>query len=745
VTDQQRKTRQTLVARFRGVARERLQRLNTAFVELEQNPDDGDSWSMVLREIHTLKGEAKLMGFADVNLVAHKLEDLLLHARDRKLKVQPRFADFVLEGFDVVTLLLDKQAGGEVSGVDLNTFVGSADRLLSGAPAAAPRPAAPTQQLPAGGGLELATPGEPRKRTTLRVDVHKLDTLAELSGDLLRQRAGSENALHRIGQISECLRDELRALKLVISGPQPAGQAGGQGLQELWADLNEAQARLEDLQGQLASTLYLTRDEIFEGRNRLDELEDAVRDLRLLPLSSLLGRYPRAIRDMAKEQGKQVSVSATGGEIEIDKQVLDQLGEPLLHLIRNAVDHGLEPPQERVRAGKGESGSVSLEARQSGSMIEIEVRDDGRGVQQEDIRQAVVAAGVMSMTAAGKLRSGELLQMLFRPGLSTRARATDLSGRGIGLDVVKERIESLGGSVQLHSLEGQGTRVGLTVPVSMALMRVLVMELGDGYYAVPLHAVSAVTEVAPEQQFPAGNGLAFSFEDALIPLHPLERLLEIPSRDGQPTERPRVVVVHARGRQVGLEVRGVMGERELVQRPLDPFLEAVPLVIGMAVLEHSQPTLILNVSELVSLALRSTLRPVQEPDSEQPARQRSVLLVEDSELTRDMLDGVLSAMGHQVLDAANGRDALEKLQQSRPDLVITDLEMPVMDGFDLIAAIRGSETLRELPIIVLTSRGSEEDKRRAAELGADAYLVKSKFREEILEQTVDRFLDPGGR
>jgi CheY-like chemotaxis protein len=196
---------------------------------------------------------------------------------------------------------------------------------------------------------------------------------------------------------------------------------------------------------------------------------------------------------------------------------------------------------------------------------------------------------------------------------------------------------------------------------------------------------------------------------------------------------------------VGLQVPGVLGERELVQRPLDPFLEATPLFIGTGVLEHSQPTPILNVSELVTLALRSTLRSPAEEERPAAAGERSVLLVEDSELTRDMLDGVLAAMGHRVLDAANGRDALDKLQQHRPDLVITDLEMPVMDGFELIEAIRGREPLRDLPIIVLTSRGSDDDRRRAADLGADAYLVKADFREEILEQTVNRFLTPGGR
>ncbi len=737
--DQRARARKVLIEKFRAVAAERIERLNNAFLALEKAPDDAEAATLVLREIHSLKGEAKLMGFADINLIAHRTEDLLLYAKARGYRVEQEVADLILKGLDIISLLLNKEAGGEKPAIDLSAFLSRADQAMGQPPPDRPAAVAEPATLPEA--PTLSSSREPREASSLRVETQKLDLLTALVGDLLRSQrqtldtytalTRSCEAWRKVAQtLQPQVRQRLRALDLSLPQQDRALMA-----------LDEPLRTLGAIQAEIAALISHALEESYSGGDQLARLEATVKDLRLLPLSSLLLRYPRAVRDLASEQGKKAQTQIVGGEIEIDKHVLDQIEEPLLHLIRNAVDHGLEGPAERRDAGKPEVATLQLSARQVGTQVEITVFDDGRGLSTKLIRRAALARGLLTQERAPALDSEALFSLLFTPGFTTREAATDLSGRGIGLDVVKSRVEALGGSVRIQSLYGQFTKVILCVPVTVALLRVLVFRVQRGTCAIPSGALRSVLRFDPAQVEPLGSREVYRHDGEVLPLSNLGKLFGLaPAAD--PAAR-RVIVVEDRGQRLALLTDQVLGEREIVQRPADPFLSEMPLVAGTAVLEYAQPATILNVAALLRLAQRSGHLPAGKDLPEEDLPARCVLLVEDSELTRDMLEDILRSMGHNVIEAANGRDALTRIAERRPDLVITDLEMPLMDGFELIQNIRATPGVEDVPIVVLTTRGSRSDKERAAELGADAYLVKSSFQEGILQETLKRFLQTG--
>jgi two-component system, chemotaxis family, sensor kinase CheA len=740
------KTRLALLDKFKTLAGERIERLNNGLVELEKDPQNEAAAAGVLREIHTLKGEAKLMGFADINLVAHRTEDLLMLAKQRQFRISPELADAILKGFDIIGYLLRKQIGGESVAVDLGAFLAEVDQLRGDKPAP-PHPPSPAAAAP----TSAPSPApEPRRaapppidlqgETSIRVDIKKLDRLSDLMADLMRYQLKRQHSLGELWSLGEQWRRGLQQLQTQIATTPQEDKLSAEDVAWTMVLLREHVAQLSALLVSFREVLLPARNELFEDADCLNALESTVREIRMLPLSSLFGRYPRAIRDLAREQGKSVNVVVHGGEIEMDKQVLDRIGEPLLHIFRNAVDHGLETPAERRAGGKPEEGTITLLARQAGSHIEIVVADDGRGISTQLIRQTAVRSQLMSRAEAEELTEEELLLLVFRPGFSTKAQATEVSGRGIGLEVVKDRVEGLGGSVQIESTPRRGTRILLEVPLSVALLRALVVACDPGSFAIPSHSLQTIVEVAPKELVPTGDGQAIRLEGALVPVFSLRALLGLsPSSPAAGEAAGRIVVMQSHGHRLALQIDRVVGERDLIHRPLDPFVGGLRLFIGAAVVEQSMPILILNVPELFRLSEHRPGRHLGSLAAERGQAERVVLLVEDSEMTRDMLAGIVTSMGCRILEAANGRDALERIRQQRPSLVITDLEMPIMDGFELIEQIRTALGLKDVPIVVLSSRGSAEDKKHAAELGADAYLVKAEFREENLVEMINRF------
>jgi two-component system chemotaxis sensor kinase CheA len=463
-------------------------------------------------------------------------------------------------------------------------------------------------------------------------------------------------------------------------------------------------------------------DELGHGERLLDELKDAAIGMRTLPLSSLIGGLPRAVRDIAQAEGKDVELVVIGADTELDRVILESLHEPLAHLLRNAVAHGIESPAERQRAQKPAQGRVELRAEQRGGLVEITVSDDGRGVAKELLEQAHGEEG--------------LADVLARAGYSTAGDVTELAGRGVGLDAVKVHVESFGGALHVRSEPGRGTEVSLLLPLALALLDVLLVERGASVYGLPLATV--------EEGLSVGDTLSLEGRPALelrgqsIPLYDLAHVVGMVAPPLR--ERPPAIVVAAGGRRVAVACDSLLGEEEVVVKSLGPLLAGVAGYLGAAILGDGRVALLLDAGSLTRGP--ASAAPVQAPAPPRPERvARRVLVVEDSFTVRELQRSILQAAGYDVETARNGVEALERLRTvDTIELVLTDVEMPEMDGFALTEAIRQDAERGSLPIVILTTRADEEDRRRGIEAGADAYMVKRSFDQQALLETVERLV-----
>jgi two-component system, chemotaxis family, sensor kinase CheA len=464
-------------------------------------------------------------------------------------------------------------------------------------------------------------------------------------------------------------------------------------------------------------------DELDLGDRLLGALQDAAIQTRTLPFGSITGPFPRAIRDIANAEGKEVELVVQGTETELDRVILEGISEPLVHMLRNAVAHGIETPAERLAAGKETRGRVVLAAEQRGGLVAVIVSDDGRGVSPELLAQAA--------------REGSLVDLLARPGFSTRTEVSDLAGRGVGFDVVKAHVESFGGSLQIESEPGAGMSVTLLLPLTLALLDVLLVERGSHVFGVPLASVQEAVAVTETLSLTGRTSL--ELRGTSIPFGDLAELL---GADAPPLPpRAPAIVVAAGGRRVALACDRLIGESEVVVKALGPLLGSVSGYLGAAILGDGRVALLLDPASATSSSPRA--RPseaVTAADAEQSAA-RTLLVVEDSFMVRELQRSILEAAGYRVVTAKHGVDALEQLAaHSEIDLVVTDVDMPEMDGLTLTAAIRASAEWQALPIVIVTSRHNDEDRRRGVEAGADAYMVKDSFDQHALLDTVARLV-----
>jgi len=464
-------------------------------------------------------------------------------------------------------------------------------------------------------------------------------------------------------------------------------------------------------------------DELDLGDRLLGALQDAAIQTRTLPFGSITGPFSRAIRDIANAEGKDVELVVRGTETELDRVILEGLSEPLVHMLRNAVAHGIELPAERLDAGKDARGRVVLAAEQRGGLVAVIVSDDGRGVSTELLAQAA--------------REGSLVDILARPGFSTRTEVSDLAGRGVGFDVVKAHVEGFGGSLQIESTPGSGMSVTLLLPLTLALLDVLLVERGTHVIGVPLASVQEA--VAVTETLSLTGRKALELRGTSIPFDDLAELL---GADAPPLPpRAPAIIVAAGGRRVALACDRLIGESEVVVKSLGPLLGSVTGYLGAAILGDGRVALLLDPGSATSPSPRARQTETVAPAPIEQGAARTLLVVEDSFMVRELQRSILEAAGYRVVTARHGVEALEQLAaHSEIDLVVTDVDMPEMDGLALTAAIRASAEWQAIPVIVVTSRHSDEDRRRGVEAGADAYMVKDSFDQHALLETVTRMV-----
>lgn len=579
----------------------------------------------------------------------------------------------------------------------------------------------------------VAAPIAVSSEETIRVAIAKLDNLMAQIGELLVSKMNAEDRAA-----------EMRVIRYQFAGwpkiwreiktllPQVSGDAG----RRLAEILMHYQDQFQEMAQEVSHFDQRLRQDTLRLGIIASQLQDNVRHVRMVPFETLVPGLQRAVRDAAHSERKQVTFQVIGGDVELDKKVLETLKDPLLHMLRNAVSHGIETPEERERAHKPAEGSVTLALQQRGAEVRITVRDDGKGFDLAALRHAGSEKGNYSLDE--RASQDEVIGLAFLPGMTTSAQVTALSGRGVGLDIVRQRIEALQGRIQVENNPGLGAIIHLLVPITLTMTRGLLVQVGDERYVLPLLAIEKI--VVPSQRFMLEGRTMLTVDGSTLPLVPLSSLLERPETSLDEVSGLAVIMVVAEQR-LALLVDDVLTEQELAVKPLGKPLARVRNVAGAAVMGDGKPVVILNAADLVKSAKGARkVAAVQNLVGEQEKEVAHILVVDDSITTRTLEKNILETAGYDVTTATDGREALRRIKEQHIDLVVSDVQMPNMDGIALTRTLRESGEFKDIPLILVTSLESREDRERGLVAGANAYIVKRGFDQAELLKTVQQLV-----
>ena len=774
--------REKLLGQFRELLVERLEKIGRSLMQLESGPD-ADAGKQALRELHGLKGEARMMGFADINALVHEMEEVVRVTEPLAYGLSAASIDALLVASDAVTALsgagearaeapdvprllewLKQRVQAEQArvGGPGAEVAGPAPAATRPPPAATPgparSPAAPpvpglSPQPPAAGGTAgprpstppLPPPSGPTPRPSAPPPASSPDGTPRTG----RHDTRIEGVVRLTQQSLEVLTSTVNSLlqrnrrRELVAGRRLHLVKELQSLQRVAEDLGAAGAALAGRLGRakdLAAELHRDQKLLANEELRdLTQLSEEVQAARMLPLGVLFEVYPRMVRDLARDLGKDVDLKVEGEDTRVDRSVLEALKDPLLHLVRNALDHGLEPRAEREVAGKPSKGRITLRARREGERLVISVADDGRGLDPRRLRAAAVRKGLLAAEDAERLTDAEAMDLIFLAGFSSRETVTDVSGRGVGLDAVRTRMAATGGEVTVDSTVGEGSTFTLRVPVSLTVAPLLFVEVGEERVCVAAANVGNVTKVTQDQLRQIAGRPALRFDDQVVPFTTLASILGAAPERGA-NEGDLVIVVHGRGQTAAVGVDRVIAERVQAVLPLRGLLSRYAHLSGATPLADGTLAFVLSAVHLVASAQGQPVRASALPRRAPEARRRRILVVDDSPLTRELLSSLLEAVGYEIVSAQDGADAMDRLGRETVDMVVTDLEMPNVDGLELTRRIKNHPALRSLPVVIVTTRGSDQDRKRGMEAGADGYITKGDLVRQDLVDVVSRLL-----
>ena len=715
-------------SQFREETAENIRALSDGLLALEAEADEAARRAQidrVFRAIHTVKGSARMLGFEHVGRLAHALESLLGELRQGQRPLDRPLADALLRGGDAILVLTIEAVEDRPPTIDLDALIAELP-----APALSLSPPLPVSLSP-----PLPVSLSPRaSRQTVRVRVDRLDRMLNLAGELVVGQQLLANHAEQLRALQELAAQQSRAL-VALEGELARlrfSPSQLQAIEQRLAALREpigAAGAFAQRQGERFARHISQHDQL------LKDLEQEVMAARLLPIATTYAGLPRTVRDLAQTTGKQVRLELRGETVELDRKVLELLNDPLLHLVRNAMDHGIEPPAERVAAGKPAQGLLELSAEAVGGEVRVAVSDDGRGMDPRRLRERAVRLGLLSAEAAALMPDADAFELIFLPGFSTAAMVTEISGRGVGMDVVRANLLELGGQVRVESQLGYGTRILLTLPLTLVTTRILLVRVGSATFALTASGCRGITWVRRAELRSLEGQPTIVRDDATLAVVALSELLGVAApRAFAASERAPAVLVGSPQRPVALLVDALLDEREAVVKPLGALLARQRRYGGAVQLGDGSLVLLLNPILLVQ---GPRAAPVAAPAQR---AQRRLLVVDDSFTTRELIRSILQSAGYEVTAAVDGADALEKLRAQPFDLVVSDVEMPRLDGFQLTASICAGQAHQVVPVVLITSLASEEQRRRGLEVGARAYIVKSQFNQESLLDVVRQLL-----
>ena len=729
---------QSLRATFRVEAAEHLQTIATGLLDLEKTPapgKPGDIIATVFRAAHSLKGAARATDFREIESLCQALEDMFADWKRQKTGPASAALDTAHRRLDAITAALSPP--GTSPGQPPPAIRPTPDQPVR-------RPEAPVAEtVPPAADTRNFSAGE-----TVRISVGKLDARLVEAEEMLTVKL---TAGQRADDLRELLRSfeawknewaqvdpEARALRQSL-----ARTASAPGLARLLEYLDWDRDHLKALEGKVATlTRTAEQDRHVTGKLVDDLLEDS-KKLLLLPFATLAAPFPKLVRDLCRDQAKEAEVVVRGEEVEIDKRILEEMKDPLVHLLRNCVDHGIEKPSDRLRLGKPARATITLAASAvNGSKVELLVSDDGAGIDVARVRESAVKHGYLPAEEASRLDDAAVRALIFQPEVSTSPRVTQLSGRGLGLAIVREQAGKLGGTVSVESQPGQGTRFRILLPSLLATFRGVLIEAAGQRFIVPTLHVERVIRVKPGEIKTVEGRETIALDGHAVALVRLADVLELaPSAaNREPAAALLVMVLGAGDLPIAFAVDAVRDELEVLVKPLRKPLSRVRNIAGATVLGSGQVAPVLNVADLLKSARKAGSTVTRPVPAAQPVQAPKVLVAEDSITSRMLLKSILESAGYAVKTAVDGMEAFALLRAEKFDLVVSDVEMPRLNGFDLTARIRADPKLAELPVVLVTALERPEDRERGVDAGANAYITKGRFDQNDLLDALRRLL-----
>ncbi|MFP2517155.1 hybrid sensor histidine kinase/response regulator [Buttiauxella agrestis] len=702
------------VLRFIDEANGHLQTVKEGAFSLSSGENVDAQIGEMFRAAHTLKGGARMLKLQSIADVTHQLEEILSELRDKKLEPDQNLGTLILQATDDISRQLDQLTASEGTNNLPPADAQLCERLARASRGEMGDEPVQAKVVPAEKpvvALDMAESGL-KQAGSVRVKLEKLDDLINILGEVVASHDRLEQQVQSLSNI----------------GPRLAHMDADQLRQEI---LQFSRQLKEDFQVQ---------------HLQMYELYDVATTIRMLPVSMLFEPVSQQVRELAASLNKQVDCRILGGEVEIDRQLIDRLSEPLTHLLRNAVDHGLCEAPERLAAGKSARGTITLTTQQDGRGILLRVEDDGRGLDYPAIRAKAVARGLVSADVVDQLSELECNELIFHPGFSTSKIVTELSGRGVGLDIVRKTIVTdLQGTLQVHSRPGQGTTFIIRLPISLAMMRILQFEQQNHLFGLAAQYVVEVVKCSREEIRDIADRPAIILHNEFIPVISAAEILRINDRHGSQTPTPvatslLLIIIQNQFGKMAMLVDNLLDERNMMIKPLPKHMQHQALVSGMVLTADNQLVSVLQVPVLMEMAQKQGQPRAAARKPEVRQNSWHVLIVDDSLNTREIEKNVLEAHGYQVTLAEDGFSGLQKARLTQFDAVLTDVEMPVMDGFSLTKALRAEENYQHIPIIIVTSRAKEEDRRRGIQVGADAYIAKGDFEQDSLIETLKMLL-----
>ena len=749
----------SLLELFSLEAEAQTQVLNEGLLALERNPTQADQLEACMRAAHSLKGAARIVGVDAGVSVSHVMEDCLVSAQEGRLYLQREHIDALLQGTDL--LMRIATPGNTVTPQDIDAYVAHMNELLDpSAPTARvappefdvsqlllmPEPAAPepTLEAPAQVKTEPEVVSEPVRRPqrltesgerVLRVTAQRLNSLLDLSSKSLVETQRLKPFLVSLQRLKRMQSTNLRAMDTLNEQLKVTGIS-----HEAVEALADARRILSESQHLLSEQTAELDEFCWQAGQRAQLLYDTALACRMRPFADVLVGQERMVRDLGRALGKQIRLEIEGEKTQVDRDVLEKLEAPLIHLLRNAVDHGIEPPEQRLLAGKPAEGLIRLRISHQAGLLVLELSDDGAGVDLDRLRRTIVERQLSTESTVAQLSEEELLTFLFLPGFSLRDTVTEVSGRGVGLDAVQHMVRLLRGAIVLEHTPQHGSRFHLEVPLTLSVVRSLVVEVADEAYAFPLAHIERMRDLQPDDIVQLEGRQHFWHEGRHVGLVAASQLLQRqPSQSDD--ETLKVVVIRERDAVYGVAVERFIGERTLVVLPLDPRLGKVQDISAGALLDDGSPVLIVDVEDM----LRSVDKLLNTGRLERIDRRnrhtaeltrKRILVVDDSLTVRELQRKLLINRGYEVAVAVDGMDGWNALRAEHFDLLITDIDMPRMDGIELVTLLRRDSRLQSMPVMVVSYKDREEDRRRGLDAGADYYLAKASFHDDALLDAV---------